>query len=483
MKKEFIIFMYNDLEAQPKDSVYIKELPDGGIEKKQISQLSHCDDCLFVTFQPEDLISKMSEDMICQNHIIDLECMDKQIRQSSDFKPFSEKWSIPNMLATYLKEDERDWHSDEVDNLVESMALCYNTMKNISRNEWNRILKVELPVNRILYLAQKKGIQINIDDIESKCRELHKELYTLKNKIQLELEVMDDDVENYLSDRGINRPNLSKTEIEFQQRTYPELELFLEVEKKEKNLSILLMLAATYKRYNKCYPTYKGFGTSTGRITLRNPAMQNLSKRFRYLLEDKALLLGQRFVYVDFGQFEAGILAGLSNNDKFIDLYEKNQIYEELAKQIQGNRESAKIDFYRFIYGGNYSEKARPFFEKYDLVRLKDRLKEQAINNGYVESLLANRRIVKEDDRNANWLINHYIQGTGSLVFKQALINVYESYNKDVHLVLPMHDAALYIVSSRVTTDSIIEEFKKAFNRWIPNVTPVINKKNFFEAD
>ena len=102
MKKEFIIFMYNDLEAQPKDSVYIKELPDGGIEKKQISQLSHCDDCLFVTFQPEDLISKMSEDMICQNHIIDLECMDKQIRQSSDFKPFSEKWSIPNQFERLL---------------------------------------------------------------------------------------------------------------------------------------------------------------------------------------------------------------------------------------------------------------------------------------------------------------------------------------------------------------------------------------------
>ena len=155
MKKEFIIFMYNDLEAQPKDSVYIKELPDGGIEKKQISQLSHCDDCLFVTFQPEDLISKMSEDMICQNHIIDLECMDKQIRQSSDFKPFSEKWSIPNMLATYLKEDERDWHSDEVDNLVESMALCYNTMKNISRNEWNRILKVEL-ASRIYLVSSSR---------------------------------------------------------------------------------------------------------------------------------------------------------------------------------------------------------------------------------------------------------------------------------------------------------------------------------------
>lgn len=68
-----------------------------------------------------------------------------------------------------------------------------------------------------------------------------------------------------------------------------------------------------------------------------------------------------------------------------------------------------------------------------------------------------------------NRIMNHYIQGTSSLIFKQALIDVYNQFHNNAELLIPMHDAALYMVDSSIDTNSIINTFKNAFTKWIPN--------------
>ena len=93
---------------------------------------------------------------------------------------------------------------------------------------------------------------------------------------------------------------------------------------------------------------------------------------------------------------------------------------------------------------------------------------------------MGNRRVVKDED-DEKWIMNHYIQGTSSLIFKQALIDVYNQFHNNAELVIPMHDAALYMVDSSVDTNSIINTFKKAFTKWIPNCKPIVKEKNFFE--
>ena len=178
MKKELITYVHRDIDGHNDDTseevIYLRDISEGKTEKIQIDQLSKYDDCLFVTFQPDDLISKMSESTVCRNHIIDIECMDKQIRQSTNFRMYNDKWSIPNMLATYLEEEERDWNTDDIETLMVTLAHCYTIMKAVSEKEWNRICEIEIPVNRILYLAQKKGIYFNIDCVEDECRKHHK---------------------------------------------------------------------------------------------------------------------------------------------------------------------------------------------------------------------------------------------------------------------------------------------------------------------
>ena len=91
---------------------------------------------------------------------------------------------------------------------------------------------------------------------------------------------------------------------------------------------------------------------------------------------------------------------------------------------------------------------------------------------------MGNKRKMK-DELDTKWIVNHYIQGTSSLIFKQALIDVQHRFGSKVALQIPMHDAALYIVHSDITTESIIDTFKNAFTKWIPDCKPVVKEKRF----
>ena len=103
------------------------------------------------------------------------------------------------------------------------------------------------------------------------------------------------------------------------------------------------------------------------------------------------------------------------------------------------------------------------------------------MERGYVSSLFGNKRVVKQES-DKKWIMNHYIQSTSSLIFKQALIDVYNVYRSKAKLLIPMHDAALYMVNSCVSADTIINVFKDAFKKWIPNSKPVVKEKDFFEG-
>lgn len=94
---------------------------------------------------------------------------------------------------------------------------------------------------------------------------------------------------------------------------------------------------------------------------------------------------------------------------------------------------------------------------------------------------LGNKRVINDKEEDRRWILNHYIQGTSSLIFKQALINVKTTFCGKVKLVLPIHDAVLFKVHKDISTKEIIEQFKIAFVKWVPGIKPVVKQKDFFE--
>ena len=463
-------------------SIYEVDAADEEMKVKQLSLQSPIRLDRFITFQPDELVSQLGLEGVKKVDILDFECLDKQIRQSVGLPASIGKWSLSNMIATYLGKEERKWNEEEYEELLKSLVLCYHEMKAKGKDEWKRIEEIEIPVNKILYELQAQGVYFDRDAVEPLCSELHKQLYEYKNQIQLELSYTGDDLVSYLNIHGIEHHLQripSDTEIKYVCKQHPELKPFWKAKVSERNLRCLTMFAAVSQGQNISKPMIKGFASSTGRIFLRDPALQNMSRKYRKLLK-AGLDSDWRYEYIDFGQFEAGILAGLTKNERLQKLYEEDRIYEQLAEMTKTDRDTAKVYFYCFIYGGVVRKGAERFFESYKLKNTVDKVVEEAVKTGYVATPFGCKRvIVNENDR--HWILNHYIQGTSSLIFKQALLNVNKIFSDKVRLILPVHDAALFMVHKDVETERIISQFREAFVKWIPGSKPVIKEKDFFE--
>ncbi|VTY07964.1 DNA polymerase I [Prevotella melaninogenica] len=435
---------------------------------------------ILITFQSDQLINILNINRLKGIDILDFECLDKQIRQSLGLKSPNGKWSIANMIATYLNKEERKWQEEECNDLLKELALCYCKMKDCDEIEWKRVRDIELPVNRILYEVQANGVYFS-QDFFSKCEELNQDLYSYKNKIQLEFNYPGDDLISYLDKHHIKH-HLTKYSSDKEIKNFcklHKLELFWDVKVTERNLKCLLT-SSTVDNSNCCKPIFKGFASSTGRIFLRDPALQHLKKKFRIFMKED-LSPEWRYEYIDFGEFEAGILAGITHNIKLKKLYEKGGIYDELAQCIGTDRNIAKIYFYCFVYGGIISKGSESFFKKYNLDKAVEELENEALKQGYVTTLLGNKRVINDKEEDIRWILNHSIQGMSSLIFKQALINVNQTFREKVKLVLPIHDAALYKVHCNISSNDILNQFRNAFVKWIPEIKPVVNPKDFFK--
>ena len=476
MKRERVLLILGNRE------IYETDIADETLKVKRFSLAEPMRLDTLITFQPDELISQLGVEGVKQVDILDFECLDKQIRQSLGLNAVVGKWNAANMIATYLGKDERKWKEEEYEELLKDLALCYRELKMRGKDEWQRIEDIEIPVNKILYETQAKGIFFNHEETDSMCGDLYRKLYGYKNKIQLELGYVGDDLISYLNTHKIEhhlRKDSSDPEIKYVFKLHPEIEPFWKVKVTERNLRCLLLLSSINRDHNICRPLFKGFASTTGRIFLRDPALQNLGRIYRPLLKGD-LNPDWRYEYIDFGQFEAGILAAITKNEKLQKLYEEDRIYEALASMTKTDRETAKIYFYCFIYGGIVSKGADRFFNTYDLKNTVNKVVGEAMKQGYVCTPFGNKRMIQGED-DSSWILNHYIQGTSSLIFKQALINVKSTFFGKVELVIPMHDAALFMVHKDVKTDSIISQFKAAFVKWLPESKPVIKVKDIYE--
>lgn len=478
MNKERVILIMDNR------SIYEIDAEDTEMKVKRFSLRGPMRLDTLITFQTEELVNQLGHEGVGKVDILDLECLDKQIRQSVGLESPKGKWTVSNMIATYLDKGEKNWKEEEYQELLKDMTICYREMKLRGIYEWQRIIDIEKPVNKILYEAQAAGVYFDHEKVDTLCGELHKELYSHRNEIQLNLNYAGTDLVSYLNIHKIEHQLHgipSYPEIKDICNQHPELEPFKKAKVAEHNLRCMMIMSAVNQDQNICKPTYKGFASTTGRIFLRDPALQNLSRKFRILLKEN-LNQHWRYEYIDFGQFEAGVLAAITKNKKLQELYEKDMIYERLAEMAQTDREMAKIYFYCFIYGGITRKGTERFFDSYGLKRTVDKVVNEAMEQGFVISPLGNRRVILGDE-DRSWILNHYIQGTSSLIFKQALINVKTTFYDKVKLVLPMHDAALFKVHKDVETDRIISQFKDAFVKWLPGSKPIIKKKEFFEDE
>jgi DNA polymerase I-like protein with 3'-5' exonuclease and polymerase domains len=334
--------------------------------------------------------------------------------------------------------------------------------KAFAADELARQFFIEIPVFNLLYNHIIPGIFIDIDILrEHKSQISHQYYSALKNfsvKHDLPLEVpSDDSVKNYLEPLGFDFSGISTDYVlKFLPTPKDFASDLLELRKIAASRSVLAALPLSKRR---AIPIIDIFGTITSRIYFKDPVFQNLARRHRNVIAPSA---GKILSYVDYDQFEVGIMAALSMDPQMLRLYESDDIYKVLSIDIFGGDEKRKVAkrlFLSYAYGmktkslvdaavsqGGDRKKVKDFFSEFKVFEAwKKEVVEKFEADGKISSGFGNFQKrdcegpLSEKEKRAG--VSQVVQGTASLIFKKALLRMREEI--EVRILLPMHDAVL----------------------------------------
>ena len=243
---------------------------------------------------------------------------------------------------------------------------------------------------------------------------------------------------------------------------------------------------------------------ATGRLSSTDPNLQNIpirtpeGRRIRkaFIAPDGTTLLA-----ADYSQIELRIMAHLSGDERLLNAFADGEdIHRATAAEVFGlaideveaeQRRAAKAINFGLMYGmsawglsrqlelprseaGHYIER---YFERYPGVRdFMERIRKQARENGYVETLFG-RRLWADEIRSRNparrqaaerAAINAPMQGTAADIIKRAMIDVdawIQAERVPARLVMQVHDELVLEVENgalEAVTDGVVDRMRAA---------------------
>jgi DNA polymerase-1 len=268
--------------------------------------------------------------------------------------------------------------------------------------------------------------------------------------------------------------------------------------------------------------TFSSTGTLTGRLTSKNPNLQNLPAKTEIGSKIKSCFEGKEgfsLISFDYSQIELRILAHIAEipalkeaflNNEDIHLATASKIFEipkaEVSKQMRNN---AKAINFGIIYGlsafalaksikvsvSQANEYMASYFEKYDGIKqYMESTTNLAKEDGFVRTILG-KKCYLENINSSNFqmrnhairaAINARIQGSAADLIKKAMVDIFEKENlidENCRLVLQIHDELLF----EIKNEKIEEKggvIKNIMQNAIPISVPIlVNQKLWNEAD
>ncbi|WP_439815481.1 DNA polymerase [Zavarzinia sp. CC-PAN008] len=377
-------------------------------------------------------------------------------------------------------------------------------------NEIDRLVDVEWPLQSLFAYRQYHGIRVDAERTYALFEAISAEKY---QAYRIVAEILGRSPTG-LSFRTIG-PNLRGTDLshlvdvdparmqdafELAASASPLAAAFVTLVKASRDEAIVQRALGGEERL---YPVFNVLGTISGRVLVSDPYLQQLRRHYRGLI---AADPHRRLVYLDYAQFEPGILAGLSDDSALISAYNRGDLYLALAEILFRDvkkRPLAKRVFLAFSYGmtadrialmlagKDASEKVRgelaglisTFFASFPgLEQFRAAQCAALQRDGMVSSLFGNRRVRQTGGplthKERRWALNQPVQATASLIFKEALVRLKARFGAEA-ILLPMHDAALIQLADSKSFESEVDEasqimidsFKARFPKIVARVT------------
>ncbi|WP_051205891.1 DNA polymerase I [Oceanospirillum maris] len=260
-------------------------------------------------------------------------------------------------------------------------------------------------------------------------------------------------------------------------------------------------------RTGRIHTSYHQAVTATGRLSSSDPNLQNIpirtedGRRIRQAFIPEA---GNLIVAADYSQIELRIMAHLSGDKGLLEAFKNNQdVHKATAAEVFGceldqvtndQRRSAKAINFGLIYGMSAFGLAKQlhiergqaqvyidrYFDRYPgVARYMDTIRENAKEQGYVETLLGRRLYLPEINAGNGAMrkaaertaINAPMQGTAADIIKKAMINVHHWLSEDkdpvcqnVKMIMQVHDELVFEVPAEQ-----VENFKLALKPFMEN--------------
>ncbi len=251
---------------------------------------------------------------------------------------------------------------------------------------------------------------------------------------------------------------------------------------------------------HRVHTDFNQAATSTGRLSSSNPNLQNIPIRTAFSRQIRKAFLpepGWLMVAADYSQIELRILAHLSQEPVLVQAYQQNEDIHTVTARLVFEKEDVTSDERRLaktinfgvIYGmgslrfarstgvdkANANEFIKRFNERYAQVfTYLERVKKEAIAQGFVETILGRRRYVEFTSNSLRQLkgsdpeaidlsklknlgpydagllrsaANAPIQGSSADIIKIAMVRLHKVLSKyQARLLLQVHDELVFEV-------------------------------------
>src|SRR3989338_368649 len=368
------------------------------------------------------------------------------------------------------------------------------------------IYKLEKELADIVIKMEEKGIGIDKKalakleiELDNKLKITEQEIYKLAGQefninspVQLS-EILFGKLA--IGTKGVNKTKGGKIstaagELENLSGEHKIIDLILQQRELQKLLSTYLKPLGSFADKNqKLHTTFKPLGTATGRMSSKNPNLQNVPIRGEWgnkVREAFCAQEGKKFLICDYSQIELRITAHLSGDENMINAFHKGEdIHVNTAAYIFGvekekvdatMRYRAKALNFGIIYGiGSKAfaksaeisiEEAREFMQRYfdvfERVGLyMEETKTKAHVNGYAETLFGRKRFLPDLGSPNPMLrgiaeraaINMPAQGTAADIVKMAMVETDKSF-KNLDLLLQIHDELIWEADEEILKES-----------------------------
>jgi len=269
---------------------------------------------------------------------------------------------------------------------------------------------------------------------------------------------------------------------------------------------------------NKVYTSFLQTGTATGRLSSKNPNLQNIPVRTKAGREIRQAFVakeGYSLVGIDYSQIELRLLAHFSKDPALIEAFnEDKDIHMQTAIKIFGEEEAkqkrniAKSINFGLLYGmgsrklgeqlGIPAKEAKTYIDSYfeSFNTVKDYLQsiqDDAMDSGYVKTLTGRKR--RFDFENANGMmkatyqresVNTVFQGSAADLIKLSMNKIELKYknNQNIKMILQIHDELIFEVDNNYIDDlipQIVDIMENIYTLDVPLKVGVSVGKNWAE--